>query len=547
MKKILISMLLVLTLVMTSVSAFAIYDIPEAYDMPISDGSITLTVYMAMEAGSEKAMLDYTEHPAIKKWEEATGINFTFIHPPANDDGTFFNTTIASGTLPDIWITGNFNSYYVGNVEGAIDDGILLNLNEYIEKYGHYYLQNAHANWDAKAEKNFMTDSGMYRFGAAEQRVPVLGMQHSGMVVRSDVMEELGLEMPKTIDELHDLLVAFKDYGFEVPLVLEKLDQWWYSGSAFLTSYLDTNTNGFILDENGKVVYSLLQPGYKQYLATLNQWYNEGLIDIDLVSREHSDAKSMLTSGRAAMCDIGNWETQECIAVGKAACGENFYLKGMSCLAKDAESEVYNPYGDPIENGSSTMYWGISTTCKYPEEAFKALDWLYSREGSTLMCFGPQTSIDMLHKDSGEEVTIYTEDENGQRAFTDYILKNDELEYNSIRYIYTIQNLSSEYASEMEYMQYGDECNAQCWDAWTNGTTNDRHIPSSISLTAEESSLQVSTMNNITAYAFEHIYNIVFGEESIDSWDAVCEQIKTMGIDDVIAVQQAAYDRYQAR
>ena len=54
-------------------------------------------------------------------------------------------------------------------------------------------------------------------------------------------------------------------------------------------------------------------------------------------------------------------------------------------------------------------------------------------------------------------------------------------------------------------------------------------------------------MNNITAYAFEHIYNIVFGEESIDSWDAVCEQIKAMGIDDVIAVQQAAYDRYQAR
>ena len=99
----------------------------------------------------------------------------------------------------------------------------------------------------------------------------------------------------------------------------------------------------------------------------------------------------------------------------------------------------------------------------------------------------------------------------------------------------------------MEYMQYGDECNAQCWEAWTNGTTNERRIPSSISLTAEESSLKVNTMNNITAYAFEHIYNIVFGEESIDSWDAVCEQIKAMGIDDVIAVQQAAYDRYQAR
>lgn len=547
MKKILVSLILALTLVMTSVSAFAIYDVPEAYDMPISDGSITLTVYMAMESGSEKAMLDYSEHPAIKKWSEATGINFTFIHPPANDDGTFFNTTIASGILPDLWITGNWNTYYVGGIEGAIDDGILLNLNEYIEKYGHYYLEEAHKNWDEKAERNFMTDSGMYRFGAASQRVPVLGMQHDGFVVRTDVMDELGLEMPKTMDEFHDLLVAFKEYGFEVPLALDKLDQWWYYQTGFLTNIFETTTNKFILDADGKVVYSLLQPGYKDWLAMMNQWYNEGLIDVDILGREHTDTKAMVTSGRSAMCMIGNWETQEMIAVGKAACGENFMLEGMTAVAKDADSEIYNPYGLPIENGSNTMYWGISTTCQHPVEAFKALDWLYSREGSTLMCFGPQTYTDMLHKDSGEEVTIYTEDENGQRAFTDYILHNPELEYNSLRYVYTIQNLSSEYASEMEYMQYGEECNAQCWEAWTYNTTSERMLPASISLTAEEASVQVSTMNNIESFAWEHIYKIIYGEESLDSWDGICEQIKGMGIDEVVAIYQAALDRYNAR
>ncbi len=554
MKKTLVSLLLALMLVMTCFAGVAEVElppIPEKYELPIGDGSIPqLSIYMGTEAGYEKAYLTYDDHVAIKEWEARTGLDFTFVHPPLNDDGTFFNTTIASQDLPDMWSTGSFTSYYTGGVEGAIRDGVLLHLNDYITQYGYYYLTEAHTNWDEQAANNFKTDSGMYRFGAASQRVPVLGQQHTGMVVRGDLLDELDIDVPETIDEVHDMLVAMKEVeGVKVPLALEKLNSSYYYNGDFLAAWAGVTTNGFMLDSEGKVTYAQLQPEYKEWLAMMQAWANEGLIDVDSTTRTHSDAEAMVTSGQAVMCAIGNWETQEDIAVGKAGTNnEDFVLIGLTAPAKDKDSVgETNGFARPIVNGENGNYWGISTTNPAPVESFKAFDYLYSYEGTELMVFGPEKAIDQLHKDAGQEVVIHWTNPDGTRQFSDYILKNPELEYNSIRYIYTIQSLSSEYASEMEYMQYGEPCNAQCWEAWTKYADSSRHVPSTISLTADEATVRDPIVTNVQTYIWEKIYNIVFNGDSIDNWDGYVEQLYNLGIEDAIKVVQDATDRYNAR
>ena len=113
--------------------------------------------------------------------------------------------------------------------------------------------------------------------------------------------------------------------------------------------------------------------------------------------------------------------------------------------------------------------------------------------------------------------------------------------------MYTIQNLSSEYASEMEYMQYGAECNAQCWDAWTRNATDARIVPSTISLTSEESAEFINTMNIIETFIFDKCYSIICGDDSIDNWDGYVQELYNLGIERMIEIQQNAYDRYMAR
>lgn len=556
MKKTLVSLLLAAMLVLTSVAGLAdglaaLPAIPEAYSLPIegAENVPQLSMYLGTEAGYEKAYLSYDEHVAIIEWENRTGLDFTFVHPPLNDDGSFFNTVIASGDLPDIFISGF--DYYIGDVEGAIADGVIIDLNPYIEQYGYYYLTEAHTNWDEQAMKNFMTDSGMFRFGAASQRVPVLGQQHTGWSVREDLLDAAGLDMPETIGQFTDMLRAFKELGVEEPLVFEKLSSSYVYGNGALTSHLGVNSNTWMLDEEGKVTYSMVHPNYVQWLELLNGWYNEGLISIDCISRTHSDAEAVVTSGRGGVVSFGNWETQENIAVGKAAVGEEFNLLGMGVLAADEESvgEQYNIFAAPIVNGENGNYFGISSQNPNPVETFKALDYLYSYEGVELMVFGPETAVDQLHREDGNVVDIHWTNEDGTRQFSEYILNNPELEYNSIRYIYTIQGLSTEYASEMEYMQYGEECNQQHWEAWTNmyDVEYSQRIPTTITLTAEEASERTVIMTDIETYIYEVINNIVFGQEDIANWDAHVQTMYDMGIERAIEITQGAVDRYNNR
>lgn len=529
------SMFLALAMVLTCMSAFAE---PEVNELPICEpGSVQLKFYMAMESGSEQKMATYDEHPAILTLEERTGLDITFIHPPAGDDGTYFNTLVASMQYPDVWITTGFGDYYPGGVEGAIDDGILANTNELIDQYGYYYLQEA-ARWDEAVTRNMKTDSGLWRLGAANQRVPVLGQQHSGLVMRKDWLEKYGLEVPTTVSEMTAVLTTLKENGVEVPFAAQQYDSWYWAGSNMLSSAFGVFHYGFQLKDDYKTVtFSMLEPGYKDYISYLKGWMDAGLIDRDFVNRGEEDARKMVANGRSAMCWIGNWTTQELTALGKVE-DPNFELVGITSLKPDDQPDFVNEFGDPIVNGTSGQTWVISATSSHQKEAMKCLDYLYSPEGIDLMVFGPE---------EWEGNVIHTHNEDGTRSFSDYMLNNPNLEYNTIRYQYTIQALSSEYSSDMEAQQYNAPINAQCWEAWTTDLTNARRIPGTISLTAEESQTQVPIMNTIKTYILEKVTKIICGDDSIDNWEGYVETLHTYGIDDVIAIQQAAYDRYLVR
>lgn len=528
------SLLMAFTLLFTCASVFAE---PEENTLPIvTDGSVKLTFYMGMESGSEQAMATYDEHPAIITLEERTGVDITFMHPPAGDDGTYFNMVVASGEYPDVWITTGFQDYYPGGIAQAIADGILADPNTLIDQYGYYFLQEA-AKWDEATIKNMKTDEGTWRLGAASRREPVLGNEHQGMVIRKDWLEKYDLEVPVTLDDMTNVLRTFKENGVEIPFAAPELQNG-YWGDGVISGAFGVVNDEFQLNEDGKTVtYSVLEPGYKEYLLYLKSWMDEGLIDRDFVNRTEEDARKLFTSGRAGVCFAGNWQTKELITLGQVEDPE-FDIMGISSLKPNDDPDFVNEFGQPIVNGTSMQCWAISATSPYQKEAMKVLDYLYSYEGIELMVFGPE---------EWEGEVIHTTQEDGTRVFSDYILNNPNLAYNTIRYHYTIQALSSEYSSDMEAQQYNAPINAQCWEAWTKDLTNRRRIPAPASMTAEESTTYVNTMNTVRTFIREKINKIVCGDEPIDNWDGYVEQLHDYGIDECIAIKQASFERYQAR
>lgn len=146
------------------------------------------------------------------------------------DPSVFTNTlaaTIAADDLPDIIIKGslsNVQMYEWGS------DGILVDLAPYIEEYAPNF--NALLEEYPDIRKAITApDGGIYGLPqvilAPQMRVPCK------LFINSDALKQYGMEMPTTVEEFYDYMVAFRDGDYngngkadEVPKVDEIAGQW---------------------------------------------------------------------------------------------------------------------------------------------------------------------------------------------------------------------------------------------------------------------------------------------------------------------------------
>ncbi|MBS5586096.1 MAG: hypothetical protein KHX36_07750, partial [Clostridiales bacterium] len=97
------------------------------------EDGITLTYWVGLSANAASQLNSYAESPVYKTVMEASGLNLEFIHPATGEESTAFNLMLVSGELPDI-IEYNWSSYE-GGPQKAIDDGVILPLNDMLETY----------------------------------------------------------------------------------------------------------------------------------------------------------------------------------------------------------------------------------------------------------------------------------------------------------------------------------------------------------------------------------------------------------------------------
>lgn len=72
--------------------------------------------------------------PFGKAWQEQTGAAIEFQHPPTGQLKEQFSLIMADGNLPDL-MEYNWLVDYPGGPEKAIQDGVILPLNDIFEQY----------------------------------------------------------------------------------------------------------------------------------------------------------------------------------------------------------------------------------------------------------------------------------------------------------------------------------------------------------------------------------------------------------------------------
>lgn len=450
--------------------------------------------------------------------EKATGVDLQFVDSSGRKDA--LSILIGTDDLPDIII--EYNGEVSGGVQKLLADGSILPLNELMDA-GYMPNLKAYLESDPEVDKLMKNDEGLYAWAPMIRKADS-PLVFNGNMIRQDWLDELGLAMPETIQEMEDVLLAFKE------------EKGCDTGYSFAWKNYQRMVNAFgiceemYVGEDNKVHYGFIEDAYLDFLTLFNRWYEMGILDPDGFTQEIDAFYAKIATGRTGLVwgntggELGKIETM------KADNPEIDY--------QPAPNPVLNK-GDSFPVDISAFRVGdigamVSANCENKEAAAKVVDYVYGKEGDMLANFGV------------EGVTYEMVD--GKPQFTEYVLNNpDGLSLQTALSFYAGDKNKSFLVDRIMMMEnYPLDVQKKSLDVWATPDGKVKNLPS-LALSAEETQEYSDIMTDIKTYADEFKLKFIMGTEPLENFPQFVENIQKMNIDRAIEIQQAAYDRFCAR
>lgn len=491
--------------------------------LPIVDKPITLKYWVPLDTQAKTIIQNYNECLAYQEFEKRTGIKIEFLHPPVGQEVEQYKLLISSNDLPDIFEEWG-QAVYPGGGDKAIADGAYIKLNDLIDKYAPNFKALRASN-QMIAKQTITDDGNIWGFPMIQDFESLVW---SGMVVRKDYLEKFNLTMPTTISEWYNVLTAFKKNGIEAPLLFPSTGMDNYH--AIIGAY---GIGAGFYKEGDAVKYGPYEPAFKDYLTEMNKWYSEGLIDKDFATRDQKMIDSMAISGKAgAWIGTSGVGIERYIAAAKKD-GSSYELEGTSYPSLKQGEKPKLRQKDWKNRGFTGS---ITTACKYPEAAVKWFDYHYSKEGALLLNYGLEN-------------VSFKYDNNQPMLIRDELISSKPeyagMSYSVVMWKYRMNNApflrldTSPLSSLIPESQ-------QARTLWGESATYDDVLPP-LTLTPDEATEYNTIMNEINTYSSQMRLKFIIGTTPISEFDNYLAQLKKLGMDRAVEIQQNAYNRYLKR
>ena len=472
----------------------------------------------------------------MHEWIARTGIQMTFnsVHPATASET--FNLALAAGDLPDV--ADNGLDYYNGSTTSAIEDNIFVDLTEYQDNCPNYM---AALSSNELIQKAVTGDEG---YIAAFYMIRTNNVNGQGMMIRQDWLDDLGLAMPETYDEVHDVLEAFKnEKGATSPMLLNNSGTWlmgafgWgYDINAYMTTDPNVSLPLYVID--GDVKFAMLEDDYVDYLTMISQWYKEGLIvhDIENITMFQTTGDYVLNNETGYFYSASNLlSTLETMAT-----AEGFALSGAPQPVRHIGdqlhfSQAYSFDYDGTQALAAVNNWTVSADAPDIPTLIQCLDYFYSPSGSLLANYG----VEGVSFEYGAD---------GKPHYTELITNNDQgMTMDNAVYVYSL-----EYGAFVEdfnrHIDTYSEKEKACVEAWSFEIETNYSYPTDfVFLTTEEAETYGSVFSDISTVLEENILKFITGSRSMDEYPEFQQQLIDMGLEEIVAIYQDAYDRFLAR
>lgn len=491
----------------------------ETGSFPLVDEPKTYTIFSMLDT-ADTTIQTYAETYYTQQMAKLTNVDFEWHQQAGAILTESFNLMIASNDYDDV-IRG-FSQYYTRGVDDAIEQGIILPLEDFKD-----YFPNMMSRLQVSDEhmRCALSDSGhlwsMYCILTEEQG------PWGGSIARTDLLKKYGYDTLITFEDWEEFLTLCRDNEgmTDGPLGLSTL------GSSFLQSihagFNVTSSYNPFMNKNGKVVCSILEDGFKEYITLMADWYAKGLILKDF----YTDPTAYFGGG------IANF------ANGRVSIGESTYdlspyrlslpegmtvgpvpypvkQKGDVPHVRQSQQIVRVSLGDSFSTSCSTE--DVKILCRY-------YDYMYTDEG-------------VLLANWGTENYTFVYDENGNPQYTDLIMANpDGLSFLGANVHYLgARNMPGLYEWTRELT---DKEALDCINTWYNAD-DDWVYPENASMTMEEGNEYATIWGDISTLVQENIVSFIIGARPMSEFDAFIDQLKGMNIERCIEIKQASLDRY---
>lgn len=493
---------------------------PAEFSYPMEGGELT---FWNWANGNVTANFPSFEATPLAGWlEEATGVKVDWIDDHSNTDEAF-QLMSTDDKLPDIighgWLS------YAGGTAGAEADGLVIRLNDIIDQYMPNFKAYLEANPDI--DKMIKDDNGNYYF------FPLInaksGVYTYGAYVRQDWLNELGGQVPETVDEWYSLLTAVKEKYGVVPYTTTWADLLVRSPFAYAFGVGDGD---YRIDDNGKVVYNRTSDEYKAFLETMAKWYSEGLLDQDVASIATADVRTKVINGEAFLSS--GWLTSAVQPVEQAS--EDWDIQPIPTPVVNAGDVATDTSVSWLVSGNGAA---ITPDCENVELAARYIDYWYSEEGILLTNFGKE----------GETYNMV----DGIPTYTDEVLYGYEEGWTQSQSVARYCAVVSAYYGAVKHEAYypqllGEQSIKDAVSIWSSVEGGGyKHKMPSVSYTSEESDAIGRYNTNLKTTADEWALNFILGVVSFDQWDTYVAEMQALGYEDAVAITQSAVDRYNAR
>ena len=486
---------------------------------PIVNEPVTITVMLAIR--DVDSLMPPNDMPMIRELEEKTGIHVEWEVIKASDWDTKLNLMFASGEYPDIILSANS---IVDDEEYGVTQQLLIPVDGLTEKYMPTYMERIAMEDDDPTAGLAASDGKKYSVGyLVGQNIST--NQH--FFINQTWLDNLDLDTPTSLDELTDVLRAFKTgdpngngTADEVPLEMG-LDTGFYSVRYMLPMFgVPCDPDKWIfLDDNKQVQLTAAQDGFRECMEWLNMLYKEDLLDPEVISQDINTIETKLKEG-----NVGFFTCWRMTAMGLddgVAKDSVLYLP----VAPEGSSASLYRYLELAKNGAY-----ITAGNTHVPESMRWLDALLDTETMFALYYGQEGDAWVYNEENGKIDSIIL-DTTGIRDCLDC----NTLFFAPGTYISDVFNMSSQRIEKTEYCEQYEA--AGVIQKYSNDYLDLAPLTSD---QIQSSSLTETDINNAVV---ENIAAFITNGVTDDSWNAFVKLFENMGAADYVKMYQDAIDQ----